>query len=410
MLSVADAQKIVLDRVHALAPVVAPLTSAALGLVLAEDVKSDLDMPPYDKALMDGYAVRSADVTELPARLTVIEEITAGRTPQKAIETRQAARIMTGAPIPDGADAVVMVERTKLEEDRVSIQEQAAAGQNILRRGREMKAGETVIPSGSRLRPQEFGILTTVGRTAVLVHPAPQVAILSTGDELVDVYEKPGPGQIRNGNGPMLLAQVCRAGAVPRYLGIGRDTRESLHALIGEGLRSNILVLSGGVSAGKLDLVPGVLEELGVKPLFHKVEMKPGKPMLFGVKEDTATFVFGLPGNPVSSLVCFELFVRMAIRRMKGYAEAGPRVVRAMLTMEFSHRSDRPTYHPAVLTAVDDEVRGTGWRVKPAAWFGSPDLRGVSAANAFAVFPAGEHKFRAGDLVSVVCVEGDDLV
>ena len=406
MLTVADAQKIILERVKPLPAVDAELTPSALGLILAEDVKSDLDMPPYDKAMMDGYALRAGDVSEPPTLLDVIEEITAGRTPTKTVEKGQASRIMTGAPVPQGADAVIMVERTKLEGDHVVIQERVVASQNIMRRGREMKAGDIVVSTGAKLRPQEFGVLTTVGRSTVRVHPAPTVAILSTGDELVEVHEKPGPGQIRNGNGVMLVAQTARAGGIAKSLGIGRDTRESLRTLIGEGLRSNILVLSGGVSAGTLDLVPGVLEEMGVKALFHKVEMKPGKPMLFGMKDgDAPTFVFGLPGNPVSSFVCFELFVRPAIRRMKNHADPEPRIVRAVMSVEFGHRSDRPTYYPSMLTAVDDETQGTRWRVKPVPWFGSPDLRGVSSANAFAIFPPGEHRYRAGDLVSVMIVE-----
>jgi len=367
--------------------------------VLAEDVVSDLDMPPFDKAMMDGYAVRCADLPDGRGALAVVEEVTAGRTPRHALGPGQATRIMTGAPIPDGSDAVVMVERTRIEGDRVVIEDRPPrAGQNVMPRGREMRSGETVLAAGSELRPQELGLLATVGRTRAVLQPAPRVAVLSTGDEVVEASERPGPGQIRNGNGPMLCAQVARAGGVPHYLGIARDSLESLRPLIAEGLRADVLVLSGGISAGVVDLVPGVLQEADVRPHFHKVEMKPGKPVFFGTRGDT--LVFGLPGNPVSALVCFELFVRPALRRLAGHAEPGPSVVRAALAEEFACRTDRPTYHPAAL-----EEGESGWRVRVVPWHGSPDLRGLTKANAFVIFPPGDHCHRAGQVFEVLRVE-----
>lgn len=400
MISVAEGQALVLRHAHPLPLVAKPLTAAALGLVLAEDVVSDLSMPPFDKAMMDGFAIRAADLPDGRGVLAIIDEITAGQTPRLPVEASQAVRIMTGAPIPVGADAVVMIERVRLlEGKRVQIEDSPPQpGQNILYKGREMRAGETVLAAGAVLRPQEFGLLATVGRTAVKVHPAPRVAILATGDELVEASQRPGPSQIRNGNGPMLLAQVWRAGGIPHDLGIARDDVASLQSLIGEGLRSDMLLLSGGVSAGKLDLVPGVLEQLGVRPHFHKVELKPGKPVFFGTRGET--LVFGLPGNPVSVTVCFELFARPAIRRLRGHADAGPRLVRAELTEDFSYRTDRPTYHPARL-----EDGPNGWRVHIVPWFGSPDLRGLTGANAFAVLPAGDQQYQVGQRMSVLKVE-----
>jgi molybdopterin molybdotransferase len=400
MLSVSEAQSLVLQQARPLASRSLPLDSSALGCVLAEDVASDLDMPPYDKALMDGFAVRTADLPEGRGLLTVIEEVTAGQTPRLALGPQHATRIMTGAPIPAGADAVVMVERTRmLDGSRVQIEEKPMRpGHNILGRGREMRRGEIVLKAGTLLRPQEFGILATVGRTTAAVIPPSETALLSTGDEIVEAAQVPGPGQIRNGNGPMLQAQVWRAGSVPRSLGIARDRLESLRPLVAEGLRSDILVLSGGVSAGKLDLVPGVLQELGVQAHFHKVEMKPGKPVFFGTRG--ATLVFGLPGNPVSALVCFELFVRPAIRRLKRYADPGPHLVEAELVEDFAYRTDRPTYYPARL-----ECGSSGWKVRPVPWFGSPDLRGLAQAQAFVVFPAGDHQHRAGQRYPVLAVE-----
>ena len=397
MLAIADAHALVLKHAKPLPPQAEPLSAASLGRVLAEDVASDLSMPPFDKALMDGYAVRAADLPDGRGTLVVIDEITAGQTPRLPIGPGQAARIMTGAPIPGGADAVVVIERTRsVGGNRVEIDDRPPKpGQNILYQGREMRAGETVLSAGAVLRPQEFGLLATVGRTAVRVYPAPVVAILATGDELVEAPHKPGPGHIRNGNGPLLVGQVSRAGGVPRYLGIARDEIASLRALMTGGLQAPVLVLSGGVSAGKMDLVPHVLGELGVEPHFHKVEMKPGKPVFFGTRGDT--LVFGLPGNPVSVMVCFELFVRPAIRRLAGHADAGPRIVHAVLAEDFPYRTDRPTYHPARLDDGPD-----GWRVRVVPWFGSPDLRALTQANAFAVLPVGDHQHRAGQRLEVL--------
>jgi len=399
MLSVAEAQELVMQRARPLPPRTASLSPPALGLVLAEDVQSDLDMPPWDKAMMDGYAVRSEDLAEGTAVLAVVEEIMAGQVPKKVLGSGQAARIMTGAPVPGGADAVVMVERTRgLDDGGVWIEDRPKPRQHILARGREMQRGETVVRAGACLRPQEFGVLAAVGRSSAKVHPAPHVAILPTGDEIVEIDTVPGPGQIRNSNGNMLLAQVSRAGAIPRLLGIARDQIEHLRSLVSEGLKADVLVLCGGVSAGERDLVPGVLGEMGVEAVFHKVAMKPGKPVFFGVRGDT--LVFGLPGNPVSSYVCFELFVRPALRRLQGHAEPGPFLVQARLADDLAHRSDRPTYHPGLLLST-----GESWEIKPVPWFGSPDLRGLLQSNAFIVLPPGEHKFKAGQSFPVLKVE-----
>jgi molybdopterin molybdotransferase len=402
MLSVSEAQSLVLAKAHVLSAAPVPLSYELLGQVLAEDVVSDIDMPPFDKSLMDGYAVRSADLSDGKALLTVVEELTAGQTPKRALAAGQATRIMTGAPIPAGADAVVMIERTRpASDDRVQIEDRPPRpGQNIMPRGREMRRGEIILSAGAPLRPQEFGVLATVGRITIAVIPRPRVTILSTGDEIVDAPEKPGPGQIRNGNGPMLQAQVVRAGGIPQYLGISRDRAEELRSKIKQGLQSDILVLSGGVSAGKLDLVPGTLGELGVQAHFHKVEMKPGKPVFFGTWKKT--LVFGLPGNPVSALACFELFVRPAIRRLAGHEKPGPFFVEATLAENFTYKTDRPTYYPAWMN-----WEGKGYQVRPVPWFGSPDLRALTQANAFIFIAAGEHQLPAGQVVSVMKTEDE---
>jgi molybdopterin molybdotransferase len=402
MRTVADAQALVLQHTTAVAATTVPL-APALGLVLAEDVVSDLDMPPFDKAMMDGYAVRVGDLPGGRGFLTVIEEITAGQTPTRALGAGQAARIMTGAPIPAGTEAVVQVERTRQAEDgRVHIEDPPLkAGQNVLPRGREMRAGDVVLHAGAVLRPQEIGVLATVGRLALRVIPRPSVAVLATGDELVEADQRPGPGQIRNGNGPTIVAQVTRAGGLPRSLGIARDRIDALRAMIADGLQCDVLILSGGVSAGKLDLVPGVLQELGVEAHFHKVEMKPGKPVFFGTRG--RTLVFGLPGNPVSTFVCFELFVRPAVRLLRGVKDAGTALPLAPLAGDFAYRTDRPTYHPARLDARPD-----GWRVQPVPWFGSPDLRSLTACNCLVLLPVGDHQHRAGQAFPVLRLDERD--
>jgi len=399
MLSVSEAQFAVQAKARALPPQQKRVSPELLGQVLAEDIASDIDMPPFDKALMDGFAVRSADISDGKGTLSIIEEVTAGQKPRRPVERGQATRIMTGAPIPAGADVVVMIERTRMTSDGgVQIEDKSPRpGQNIMPQGREMRRGEIVLSAGDILRPQEFGILASVGKTTVAIFPGPTVAILTTGDEVVEADRQPGPGQIRNGNGPMLQAQVARSGGIPQSLGIAPDQAPVLRSLVEKGLQSNVLILSGGVSAGKLDLVPGVLEDLGVMPHFHKVALKPGKPVLFGTWDNQPTLVFGLPGNPVSALVCFELFVRPAIRRLAGHSNLGPNLVEAILTESFIYKTDRPTYYPSWL-----ELEGNGFHVRPVPWFGSPDLRALTKANSFMVIGAGEHQLPAGQLVSVM--------
>lgn len=395
MLNVADAQEKVLAVAQRSTSIAKLDTAEALGFVIAEDINSDLDLPPFRKSMMDGFAVRSADCTTTGATLAIVEEITAGRMPSKILQAGQSARIMTGAPLPDGSDAVVMIEQCTVSDQLVKINSIAKPGQNIQSIGREMAKGAVVVSAGTKIRPPEIALLATLGRTSVRVFPLPTVAILATGDELVAPDQTPKLGQIRNSNAPMLVTQCEQARATPHYLGIARDERDHLRKLIVDGLSSDMLILSGGVSAGKLDLVPEVLQELGVTPHFHKIAMKPGKPLFFGSHD--RTLVFGLPGNPVSSFVGFELFVRPAINRFQGVLPELATPIKLPLASEFRHSSDRPTYHPALIRPAD-----VGECVIPTAWHGSPDLRGLAAANALAVFPAGEFSYAAGTAVPVL--------
>lgn len=374
----------------------------AIGLVLAEPIQSDADCPPFDKSLVDGYALRMADVTQLPAILEIIEEITAGDVPSREVGEGHAVRIMTGAPLPRGTEAVVMVEETAIVSDepaRVRIQaKRISAGQNILRQARCYAAGQLLIDAGKRLHAADIGLLAEAGRSQVLVRPRPRVAILSTGNELVAVDEQPGPGQIRNSNGAMLEALVESAGGTPESLGVARDNPADLEAAIRRGLNADIFLLSGGVSAGVLDLVPRTLQQLGVRQIFHKISLKPGKPLWFGCRTNAnaPTLVFGLPGNPVSSLVCFELFVRPTIAQWMGL-EFDPLCRTAALSADFQHRGDRPTFFPGYL-----ETHASGSVVRMLRWQGSADLRTCAEANCLVSFAAGDADYPAGASVSLI--------
>lgn len=399
MLSVDEALKRVLAEAVGRPSIECPLRDA-LGLVLAEDVTSDVDSPPHDKSLVDGYAVVAADLAGGSVELAVLEEVTAGAVPHRAVARGASVRVMTGAPIPEGADAVVMIERSELvaeDPNRVRLSvPKVASGQNIMRRATSMARGDVVLAAGAELRAIEIGVLAEVGRESIRVIPKPRLAVLATGNELVPLEVVPEAGHIRNSNSPMLAAAARAAGAAVAELGIARDDVEELRKTIAFGLEADVLLISGGVSAGVLDLVPGVLEALGVRQVFHKIKIKPGKPLWFGVlpAESGAKLVFGLPGNPVSSLVCFELFVRPAIARLAGRGTGALVEVTAHLAADFTHRGDRPTYHPARLTRVDGQDV-----VEPARWKGSADLRALVETNALACFAPGDRVYRAGESI-----------
>jgi molybdopterin molybdotransferase len=403
MLTLDDALQRLLDTVAPFSGERVPL-SEAWGLTLAADVVSDVDSPPFDKALMDGYAVQAADVATGSAKLSVLERITAGIVPTKTVTAGTAIQIMTGAPLPSGADAVVRVEDTTDDGTTVRIAgKPVTVGTNLLRQGTAMRRGDRVLTAGQTLSAARIAALAEVGHFSVPARRRPRIAVLATGDELVPVDAVPGPGQIRNSNESMLVAQIRTTNATPVPLGIARDNRPDLAVKIRQGLDADVLVLSGGVSAGKLDLVPSELEAAGVRQVFHKVDLKPGKPIWFGTFRGAAGrpgYVFGLPGNPVSSLVCFELFVRTAIRRLMGAEPARPAAIPARMTVGLHHRSDRPTFHPAELTATL-----TGMEARPVPWQGSSDLRATVEANGMVFLPTGDRQYHAGDVVEAFCWE-----
>jgi molybdopterin molybdotransferase len=401
MLTVDDALEQVLAHTLSKSPARVSLRDA-LGLVLVENIHADLDSPPYHKSMVDGYAIRTVDLAGGSGELAVLEEIMAGMTPSQPVEAGTCTRIMTGAPIPAGADAVVMQELTEAapgDSRHVCFRdERLRPGQNIVRQGVAMRRGDIVLRAGGLTTPAAIGLLAEVGRAEVSAIPAASVAVLATGNELVSPVERPVAGQIRNSNGPMLVAAARQAESTAVDLGVARDNRESLRLKLAEGLEHDVLVISGGVSTGILDLVPSTLAELGVREVFHKIRMKPGKPLWFGVKEhsaDRCPLVFGLPGNPVSSFVCFELFVKPALAKLAGRDPASVhRVITARLTSEFTHRGDRPTYHPAI---VEGLIGKDGPTVAPLRWAGSADLHGLADSNALVIFPAGDFSFAVGE-------------
>ena len=400
MIEIHDALSLVLDRVASTGDETVSLDNS-LGRILSEVVVADLDSPPHDKALMDGYAVRSRDLTTTDGLLEVIEEVMAGQTPCRELAAGQATRIMTGAPIPKGADCVIMVERTEVtisgQTEHVTVHGDANAGENILERGIVMKAGDRILQPGRRIRGTDVGLLAEVGRSQLNVARQPTVAVLSTGDELVTVTDKPAAGQIRNSNGPMLCALAKENGGVPKSLGIGKDELRDLDTKIRSGIDCDILLLSGGVSMGQRDLVPQVLGNIGVETVFHRVNLRPGKPLWFGLirQESRRTCVFGLPGNPVSSLVCFVLFVVPAMRKMVGLPPELRRA-RSVLAEPQSIKGNRPTYFPAKHTSQDGKI-------VPLAWKGSADLRTIVEADCLAYLP-GPREFAAGDTVETISI------
>ena len=399
MLTVADALNKILATVSPFA-----ITETALehanGLTLAENVHSPGDLPAFDKSLMDGYAVRLPDVGTGKATLRVVDVVTAGRVSTRSLAPGESIQIMTGALLPQGADLVVKVEETQRDGDLVMItMKPPAAGANLIRQGTSVRAGERVLSAGLTLNGARIGALAELGQAVVRVRRRPRVAILATGDELVPIGATPAAGQIRNSNGAMLAAQIQSAGGVVESVGIARDNQDDLRQKIDQGLQCDLLILSGGVSAGTLDLVPGTLAEAGVCEVFHKVEMKPGKPIWFGqraMNEQSSCYVFGLPGNPVSSLVCCELFVRTAIRKMMGAEPAAPEPMTAALEHDYSTRADRPTYHPAKLTWTP-----AGMTVSFVPWHGSSDLCGTVSANGMAYLSGEQREYRMGEHLDV---------
>ncbi|MEZ6122493.1 MAG: molybdopterin molybdotransferase MoeA [Planctomycetaceae bacterium] len=380
------------------------LLQESCGRVLACDLKTPHPSPPFDKSMMDGFAVKSSGFHGAELRtLPILETVTAGQIPAQRVTADSAVRIMTGALIPEGADCVVPIERVVFDERRpesVTISpEQVSAESNVLRTGRIVGTGERLLDSGTFLQAQHIAVLAEFGIDRVTVAAQPTVAVLATGDELVACDQPLQPGRIRNSNEPMLVCQVQNAGAIAVPLGIAADRREVLAPAIQQGLQHDMLLLSGGVSAGTLDLVPSELQAAGVEEIFHGIRMKPGKPLWFGrrVADSGTCLVFGLPGNPVSSMICFEVFVRPALRRMCGISPAESVSIPATLTADVLIRGDRLTYYPCRL-----ELTSQGLQATPVDWTGSADLRSTAQANGMCILEPRLAPWPAGSVVSAI--------
>ena len=372
----------------------------AAGRVLAEDVAADRDSPALSRSVRDGYAVRAAD---LPGDLVVIGEVRAGERFAGEVGAGQAVEIMTGAPIPAGADAVVMVEHTRRVDGRVEIDAPAEPAQFINPQGCEAAVNQTVLRAGKRIDHADVAMLAAFGHTQVSVFRKPEVAIVATGDEIVEVSETPTAFQIRNSNAYSLAAQVARAGGVPRILPVARDTVEHTRDMVLRGLASDLLLLSGGVSAGKYDVVEQVLADIGAAFYFDRVLIQPGQPVVFGETIGAAAsgkrwqgkFFFGLPGNPSSTMVTFEIFARAAVELLGGRSESPLPMPFARLSRDFRHRPGLTRFLPALLS-------GDGTEVTPVEWHGSGDIPALTRANAYLVADPFRGEYARGEFIRVL--------
>ena len=370
----------------------------SLGRVIGEDIYASRDIPPLDNSAMDGYAVRCEDIQQAsqdrPARLEIVEDLPAGSVSKRTLAKGEAIRIMTGAPIPRGADTVVQVEDTAREDRYAQFLKVVPLGENIRRAGEDVSKGERVISKGDLIRPPELGMLASVGRSFVSVYQRPLVAILCTGEELVDVDGTLDEGKIISSNSYTLAGQVKDAGAIPIQLGIARDRKEDIEEKLRQGVRADVLISSAGISVGDYDLVKDVLKDLGMEMVFWKVAMKPGKPLAFGTIAGKPAF--GLPGNPVSSMVSFEQFVRPSLLKMMGHCQLFRPTIEAVLKEDIRKEPGRRHYIRALVSFEKDRyvVTTTGDQ-------GSGILKSMVRANGLVIIAEHQETVKAGEKVVV---------
>jgi len=419
VLSFEEARHLVEEHAAKLRPRGKELTPllGAVGLFLAEPVFADRDFPPFPRAARDGYALRAADLRDIPVTLQIIGEIKAGapENPEMRVEDGQAVSIMTGAAAPPGADAVVMVEHTARididSDNKVEIRRTISSGENIVPVGSEAKRGDRLLPQGMRLDHAAIGVAASVGRAHLLVYSKPRIAVLATGDELVDVSTQPGRNQIRNSNTYSLAAQIRAAGGEPVLLPIAPDEPKRLRELIGDGLEADLLLISGGVSMGKYDLVEQGLAELHAEFFFTAVKIQPGRPAVFGQipcsagaparEEATAhsahKYFFGLPGNPVSTMVTFELFARPMVEALAGMLPRKLAFLHAKSKSEIKSKTGLKRFLPATLSGEFEHAE-----VELAGWQGSGDIAAAARANCYIVIPPDRERIPAGEWIPVM--------
>jgi molybdopterin molybdotransferase len=380
---------------------------AAASRVVAEPVLADRDIPPFPRSTRDGYAVHAADLEQLPATLDAIGEIKAGEKPENIpanVASGHAVSVMTGAPVPAGADAVVMVEYTARHGDRVAISKSVRPGENIVPRGAEARQGSILLDRGLALHEAAIALAASVGKSRLQMYKRPKVAVLTTGDEIVDLDATPGPTQIRNSNSYSLAAQIKKTGGEPVLLPIAPDEPQSLRRLIEKGLNSDLLLMTGGVSMGRYDLVEQVLTEMGAEFFFTGAKIQPGRPVVFGkcgagipAGGKPGTYFFGLPGNPISTMVTFELFARPMLEALAGMHPRPLQFLSARLKSEIRVKPGLRRFLPAMLSGQFDDTQ-----VELVTWQGSGDIAATARANCYVVIPPEAERIRAGTWVSVV--------
>jgi molybdopterin molybdotransferase len=402
--SFSEARSIVERHASTLTPTGPEMMSLldATGLVLGEDLLADRDFPPFPRSTRDGFAVRSADVSTVPSGVHCVGELKAGASPEQSaitVQPGEAVEIMTGAPVPKGADAVVMVEYTSRTGDAVAVNRPVAAGENVVSAGSEARRGDAMVARGMRMNHATVAVAAAVGRAEVAVYRRPRVAILATGDELVDINLPPGSNEIRNSNSYSLAAQVQAAGGEPMILPVARDEADELALLLRKGAEADLLLITGGVSMGKYDLVEQVLASFEARFFFTGALIQPGKPVVFGeMKVDGGvTPFFGLPGNPVSTMVTFQLFVQPVLDALAGAEPRALPFAQAWLRKEFSSKTGLTRFLPASLSGTHERPE-----VELIRWQGSGDLMAAARANCYIVVPPDKERFVAGEMITVL--------
>ena len=397
-----EALRLILDRVAPLPPRRMPLASL-LGMAAAEDLVSAATVPPFTNSAMDGYAVQAADLAgatpEHPVRLRVLGDLAAGAVPLNAVGPGEALRIMTGAPMPEGANSVVPVEDTSRGQDWVETAKPLRVGIHIRLVGEDLRPGQVLVKAGHGLRPGDLGVLAAAGISTVSVHPRVRVAVLTTGDELVDVSEEPGPGRIRDANIHAVCAQVSACGAIPVPFPRVPDDRATLMGVLRKALEADVVLTTGGISVGDYDFMKALLEELGAERIFWKVAQKPGGPLGFWMLGGKP--IFGIPGNPVAAMLMVEEYVRPALRKLMGFAKLHRPVADARLEDGWTGRTDQRTTFLRVVTRREAD----GFHARTTGPQGSAILSSMLSANALAVIPEGVARVEQGGAVMLHLTE-----
>ncbi|MFO7809745.1 MAG: molybdopterin molybdotransferase MoeA [Candidatus Delongbacteria bacterium] len=365
----------------------------ATGFVCMEDMYSKINMPPFNKSAMDGYAFKYSDGVSQYKNAGILP---AGGSSSIVAGEGECVSIMTGAPLPSGTDTVIMIEATEKEGKNVTFRKVSSKGSNVCYKGEDIKEGDLIFKKGQKIKSSDIALITASGFSKLKVSAKPEISVLNTGSEIIEPGNDLKYGQIYNTNGIMLRAMSEKYGLKTKYLGIAEDEKAALSEKITEGLKSDIFLISGGVSMGEFDLIPDILQDLGVKKLFHKVRIKPGKPVFFGKKDNC--LVFGLPGNPLSNFVGFELFVRTAVRKITGEKQVFPVYLKGFIQKEFHHKGNRKNFYPALIKNDNGMVK-----VDPVISNGSADIFSLSKANGFLIADINKRNYQPGDEIEYIC-------